>query len=580
MSAHWRRRLYWAGAVAGGLLVVTVLGVALFQALPADPSVPATAPVASASPQTVGIAPTDRALGPGSLATTAIVATPTKQATTTVVEYAPERPGGNALGGSCWTNSLAVPSRNAWRCNVGAQTLDPCFELGKGEVVCNPNPLLGEPGVLVQLQEPLPTPDIIAEKTSSAWLLQLDDGAICNLATGATGLVGDKRITYVCSSADPRNGDQVVILGEPLPGPIWTAEKATLALRDGQFAAVTTALARLRAVVRGPAAFVPYACDDIAAGLGVALGADVQRAEAPFVDPVSAERGTACRVSIHGAATANLGQAVQRVSSLLGAWGWQEDARYRAFAAGQSTAGFAKASALCLLNTSQAEGQAAADLELDCVRERGAAAPEPSGRPQRITFAPGATADSLRGTLAAGEAKGFILRAFAGQTMIVTVTSPQGDVYLAIAGAEDRAPLLRSSANERSWRGKLPADQDYVIWIAARGEATTFGLDVVIPATLSLGPDLSVVAKGKLGADQSVHYVLSGPAEASVEVEVRLRRGTGHLRALSLADEHALVSSTAQATIWRGELAPGHAYLIEVFAADTPTDYELAVAAR
>ncbi len=579
MSAHQRRLVYRAGTIVGGLVAVLALGAMLLRALPVDSLAPAIPPAPSASPQNGGPLPTGQPPRPGSPATPA-VATPAAQATTVVVEYAPERPDGQALSGSCWTNSLAVPSSLAWRCNVGTQTLDPCFVLGEGEVVCNPNPLLGQAGVLVRLQEPLPEPDLIAEKTSSAWVLQLDDGDLCNLATGATGMVGDKRITYVCSPANPKEGETVVILGDPMPGPVWTAEKATLALRDGKLVTVTTAMALVRAAARGPAALVPYGCDGIADGLGVALGAEVRWAEVPFIDPVSGERGTACQASVQGAPAGPHGDPLERAGKLLVAWGWQEDARYRAHAAGQSATGFRQASALCLLSAAREAGQAAVDLNVSCVRERAAAAPEPAGQPQRITFAPGATADSLRGTLAAGEAKGFNLRAFAGQTMIVQVTSPGDDVYLAVVG-DDRTPLLRPGANAQSWLGRLPSDQDYLIWVAARGEATPFTLDVTIPAELQLAADgQPVLVQGELKADQSVHYLLVGPTDEGVAVEVTLRGGVGYLVVSSLADGLVLVPAAEQAASWQGELAPGQDYIIEVFAADASTRYALEVATR
>lgn len=52
---------------------------------------------------------------------------------------------------------------------------------------------------------------------ANAWLLQLANGATCNFATGATAVIDNKRINYLCS-------DQSSLLGNLQPGLVWTAE--------------------------------------------------------------------------------------------------------------------------------------------------------------------------------------------------------------------------------------------------------------------------------------------------------------------------------------------------------------------
>ena len=106
------------------------------------------------------------------------------------------------------------PARAAWRCTVGNEI----FALAEEKVIgCRADPVTGAPGFKLNLTEPLPEPDAPATATNNGWLIELADGTISNLATG----VGDeKRINYLCSEED------IVILSDLEPGPVWMAEKA------------------------------------------------------------------------------------------------------------------------------------------------------------------------------------------------------------------------------------------------------------------------------------------------------------------------------------------------------------------
>jgi len=104
----------------------------------------------------------------------------------------------------------------------------------------------------------------------------------------------------------------------------------------------------------------------------------------------------------------------------------------------------------------------------------------PAPEPTRIRFEPGATSAAVTGQVAAGESQRYVLRAQAGQTMEVVVTSPLHDVLLAIWSEGGR--LLKGPGDGQSyWRDKLPASQDYVVEIISSGEPTEFALTVTIP---------------------------------------------------------------------------------------------------
>lgn len=100
--------------------------------------------------------------------------------------------------------------------------------------------------------------------------------------------------------------------------------------------------------------------------------------------------------------------------------------------------------------------------------------------PSRIQFAPGAISAQVLGDLNAYENDDYILRALAGQTMTVNITSPNNDVLLTIVGA-DGIPLtngLMSGASE--WRGQLPLTQDYIIRAIGTDQPDNYTLAVSI----------------------------------------------------------------------------------------------------
>lgn len=144
--------------------------------------------------------------------------------TTQVIRFTPAIPNGESQAGSCWTNSLAALRDDAWRCQMDNSLSDPCFVVGADHtMVCGADPATNEPGFVVKLTEPLPTPDVPeqAKQSYQAWLIQLADGTICNFATGATTGANGERVNYLCS-------DKTMILGDLKPGTTWTAQKVII----------------------------------------------------------------------------------------------------------------------------------------------------------------------------------------------------------------------------------------------------------------------------------------------------------------------------------------------------------------
>ena len=108
------------------------------------------------------------------------------------------------VNGSCMAGSLADASRvDAWRCSVGNQMHDPCFENSFGErglLACVQMPWTSSVTMLRPIS-PLPAPENDKGDPGEIlpWALELANGQRCVLLTGATGAVAGMRVNYECS---------------------------------------------------------------------------------------------------------------------------------------------------------------------------------------------------------------------------------------------------------------------------------------------------------------------------------------------------------------------------------------------
>jgi hypothetical protein len=101
--------------------------------------------------------------------------------------------------GSCWTNSVAAPAPDAFRCFAGNNILDPCFARpggnATGEVACLATPWSA--ATVLTLTEPLPKAD--PDAGNRAWAFQLDNGARCVASTGTVPQVQGINLGYHCT---------------------------------------------------------------------------------------------------------------------------------------------------------------------------------------------------------------------------------------------------------------------------------------------------------------------------------------------------------------------------------------------
>ncbi len=175
-------------------------------------------------------------------------------------------------------------------------------------------------------------------------------------------------------------------------------------------------------------------------------------------------------------------------------------------------------------------------------------------RQERVTFKPGASSATLRGSIKGYQMVDYVLGARAGQTMNVTLETDHGANYFNVLPPGTDAAIGANLGD--TWTGTLPADGDYTIRVylmrsaARRNETATYTLSVGITGSVdakvagtpyhatgtvpcSVGPDPRGSARCSFGVIRGA----AGRAEvhlASPGFDVKLHKDG--LRVLTFAD--------------------------------------------
>jgi hypothetical protein len=109
---------------------------------------------------------------------------------TEIIDYEQNFVPTESKNGSCWTGSnIASSNPKAYRCTVGHDLYDPCFETEDKKVICGITPLSDKYGFELRLTEPLPDNSARAKKDSglSSWIVKLDNDVVCMKLSGTAG---------------------------------------------------------------------------------------------------------------------------------------------------------------------------------------------------------------------------------------------------------------------------------------------------------------------------------------------------------------------------------------------------------
>jgi hypothetical protein len=146
---------------------------------------------------------------------------------TQVVMFAPPLPAGDAIDGSCWTTSIAVPRPGAYRCKVGNAISDPCFMVppNRDLLVCDADPALKKDGFALKLTKPLPRKVPRASESPEPWILRLADSSICEAMTGTLPAVNGEPARWSCAVHIRDTVKRTGVVTRVTRGKIWMAER-------------------------------------------------------------------------------------------------------------------------------------------------------------------------------------------------------------------------------------------------------------------------------------------------------------------------------------------------------------------
>lgn len=179
----------------------------------------------------------------------------------------------------------------------------------------------------------------------------------------------------------------------------------------------------------------------------------------------------------------------------------------------------------------------------------------------RISFEPNTTNASIMGTVLAYQTQRYVAYAFEGQLLDITLTSGQ-DAALSIFG-RDGTVLLSPMGNQMSFRGYLPATQDYLIDIRAAGTNANFGMYIMIPQRLSFAAGAhTLVINGNVKASGDHNFIAYGLAGQTMKVTVE----PGGDLALTIygIDGTILMGSHNFGNTFEGTLPSSQDYIINV----------------
>jgi hypothetical protein len=100
-----------------------------------------------------------------------------------------------------------------------------------------------------------------------------------------------------------------------------------------------------------------------------------------------------------------------------------------------------------------------------------------SDRTRRIRFARGRTTKVINDAVVRGTRDRYLLRAGAGQTLIVHITSLENNAVFDIGAPGGRRTIAQESTD---WTGELPRSGDYIIVVGGTRGNATYTLEVTV----------------------------------------------------------------------------------------------------
>lgn len=204
--------------------------------------------------------------------------------------------------------------------------------------------------------------------------------------------------------------------------------------------------------------------------------------------------------------------------------------------------------------------------------------PPPTLAPIRVNFAPNFTSGSVTGTILPGQTQDILFGAGSGQLTFVTADSASRTVMFSLSGANGQV-LVSPDQKVASWRGYLPATQDYIVRLVGGATAENFQVKFVIPARISFAKGAtSGGVYTTLAPGQVQSYVVN--AGGGVPMLVNTDNYNTTITIFGASDGTVLVSNwsaTKGLPGWQGMLPSSQDYVIQVIAPGSAQTIELII---
>ena len=162
--------------------------------------------------------------------------------------------------------------------------------------------------------------------------------------------------------------------------------------------------------------------------------------------------------------------------------------------------------------------------------------------------------------------------------MLLSVYSPNNDVYVSISGVSTGAILLNMAASQTQFTGGLPATQDYLITLYAPFEKSHYTLQVIIPARITFKSGaISATVQGSLGSNETNFYLARASGGQTMTVKIVSPGNNVLLTIYGLSDGQPLVRYVSGAYEWTGVLPATQDYMIEAVNTSAATAYTIIV---
>lgn len=213
--------------------------------------------------------------------------------------------------------------------------------------------------------------------------------------------------------------------------------------------------------------------------------------------------------------------------------------------------------------------------------------PVPGSGTERITFAPGAISATINSTVTDPTHRKYLVRAQAGQTLKVQLTSAQPTTSFSVVGVSSGQTLKGFGDSGNNWAGVLPQTQDYLIEIVTlEYSSTSFTLYVEVPPATSPIPSPTpspIVTPERINfAPGAIAATVSGSTSAIAPARYVLRANGGQQMNVTLAADNTnayitvigpssgnVAAASAMTQNWSSVLPTTGDYIIEVLNSGT-----------